>query len=281
MDSYKIIADSGCDRNAEVEKEVKVKRVPLSMKLGDKEFIDDESLDLKEYIQAMRDYDKAPKTACPSPEDYMNACKGHEDDLYVVTLSSQLSGSYNSAVLAKQLFEQDIDDKKNIHIFDSKSAAVGEMMISMKIQELASNALHFEEVVKKVEAYIKEMKTYFVLDNLDHLAKAGRLSKIASNVLNVLNIKLILEGNENGDIALVDKARGQKRAFKKFLDVIGREGKNIEEKILGISHCNCVERALAFKEAVIQKYNFKDIIIFETTGLTTTYADEGGIVIAF
>lgn len=281
MNSYKIIADSGCDRNAEVEKEVKIKRVPLSMKLGEKEFIDDESLVLKEYIQAMRDYDKAPKTACPSPEDYMNAFEGDEEDLYVVTLSSPLSGSYNSAVLAKQLFEQDIDDKKNIHIFDSRSAAVGEMMISMKIQELASNGVNFDEVVKKVEAFIKEMKTYFVLDNLDHLAKAGRLSKIASNVLNVLNIKLILEGNENGDIALVDKARGQKRAFKKFLDVIGREGKNIEEKILGISHCNCVEKALAFKDAVIQKYNFKDIIIFETTGLTTTYADEGGIVIAF
>lgn len=279
MKNFKVVSDSCCDKNDKVEEEVQITRVPLTMKLGEKEYLDDEQLDVKEYIRDMRAYQGAPKTSCPSPSEYMESFAGEAEDVYVVTLSDRLSGSYNSAILAKDLYEEENKDKK-IHIFNSKSAACCQSMIAIKIQELASQ-FNFDEVVKKVESYIAETRTFFVLDDLDHLAKNGRLSKVAANVLNVLNIKLILQANEEGEIALMQKARGQKRAFKKFVEIIGIEGKNIESKILGISHCNCIEKAIAFKEEVKQRYNFKDIIIFETTGLTSTYADEGGIVIAF
>lgn len=279
MSKFKIVADSCCDKNEQVEKNLKITRVPLTMKLGDKEFVDDEKLDLLGYLKAMKAYPGAPKTACPSPSQYMDSFEGSEEDVYVITLSDRLSGSYNSAELAKSIYD-DEKPKKKIHVFNSKSAAACQSLIALKVQEFASQ-FSFEDVIKKVENYIQETKTFFVLDDLDHLAKSGRMSKVAANLLNVLNIKLILEGNAEGEISLVDKARGQKRAFKKFLDIIGREGKNLESKVLGISHCNCIEKAMAFKEAVKEKYNFKDIIIYEMTGLTSTYADEGGIVIAF
>src|SRR3712207_1087693 len=93
--------------------------------------------------------------------------------------------------------------------------------------------------------------------------------------------KPIMGSNDDGTIRMVEKTRGYKKAFKRFIDIIGEEGSNLEQKVLGIAHCNCLERALKFKEEVLKRYNFKDIVVVEMSGLSTTYADNGGLVIAF
>lgn len=275
----KIIADSSCDLTEKMKEEMNIEIAPLVLQLEDKRYIDDENLDVKEYIKEMNTCKTSPKTACPSPQEFMKKYEG-DDSIFVVTLSSNLSGTYNSAILAKDMFLEEVGNKF-IHVFDSFSASVAETLISLKIHELSKYSIEETEIVKKVNQYIKEMNTFFLLESLEHLAKAGRLSPFIAKIASVLSIKPIMGATDEGSIKLVQKVRGYKKAFDKFVDTIGEEGKNLEEKILGIAHCNCLERALKFKEEVLKKYNFKDIVIVEMRGLSSTYADDGGLVIAF
>lgn len=275
----KIIADSSCDLSPEMKREMNVEIAPLTLQLEDKKYIDDESLDVKEYVKAMNECKTPPKTSCPSPEDFMKRYQG-SDSIFVVTLSSALSGTYNSAVLAKKIFIEEMGNKF-IHVFDSLSACAGETMITLKINELAKKNISEMEIVERINKYISEMKTFFLLESLEHLAKAGRLSPIVAKIASLLAIKPIMGAAEDGSIKLVEKVSGYKRAFKRFIDIIGEEGTDLENKVLGIAHCNCLERAIEFKNEVMKKYNFKDIIIVEMAGLSSTYADDGGLVIAF
>lgn len=275
----KIIVDSCCDVNSEMKEAMNLELVPLVLSLEDKNYIDDESLNIKQYINDMAECKTPPKTACPSPETYMNKYKGKEHT-FVVTLSSALSGSYNSAVLAKNIFLEEVGNKF-IHVFDSLSASAGETIIALKIQELAKLNISESEIVDKVSKYIKEMKTFFLLESLDHLVKNGRINPIVAKIASMLSIKPIMGGDETGNIKVVDKIRGYKKALIRLAEIIGEEGKNLEEKVLGIAYCNCCERALEFKEEVLKRYKFKDIILMEMGGVSTTYADDGGIVIAF
>jgi DegV family protein with EDD domain len=275
----KIVADSSCDLNEDIKKEINIDIAPLTMHLKDKEYVDDENLDVLQYVKDMGKCEVSPKTSCPSPEDYMRRYQG-EESIFVVTLSSKLSGSYNSAVLAKNLFLEEVGNKF-IHVFDSLSASVGETLIALKINELAKKNLNEIEILEKVTQYISEMKTFFLLESLDHLAKNGRLNPIIAKVANMLSIKPIMGSTKDGNIRLVEKTRGYKKAFKRFVEIIGEEGASLEQKVLGIAHCNCLERALEFKEEVLKRYNFKDIIVVDMSGLSSTYADDGGIVIAF
>ncbi|MDP4090060.1 MAG: DegV family protein [Bacillota bacterium] len=274
----KIVADSSCDLTREMKVELKVDIAPLVLQLGGRSYVDDEELDVREYVKGMAECETSPKTACPSPQDYIKRYQGPES-VFVVTLSNHLSGSYNSAELAKSIFQDD-GPKKFIHVFDSLSASIGETLVALKIHEYARKNLSELEIVDKVSSYIKEMKTFFLLESLEHLAKAGRLNPIVAKVASVLAIKPVMCGEE-GHIKLFEKVRGYKKAFGRLLDIIGEVGKNLEDKILGIAHCNCPERALQFKEEVLKRYKFKDIIIVETGGLSSTYADNGGIIIAF
>lgn len=276
---YKIVADSSCDLTEEMKKAMNVEIVPLTLQLGEKEYIDDHSLDIKEYVTDMNQCRTSPKTACPSPGDFFKKYLGDES-VFVVTLSSKLSGTYNSAVIAKNKFMEDVGSKF-IHVFDSMSACAGETLICTKISELAQKGLGEIEIVEKVTNYINEMKTFFLLESLDHLAKAGRLNHIVAKIASVLSIKPIMGSNGEGNIKLVEKVRGYNRAFNRFVDIIGEAGDKFDDKILGIAHCNCPDRAQKFKEEVEKKYNFKDIIIVEMAGLSSTYADDGGLVIAF
>lgn len=276
--AIKIVADSSCDLNDELRREINIQIAPLILQLGEKSYIDNDTLDVRAYVKDMAQCETSPKTACPSPDEYMKRYEGTEST-FVVTLSHCLSGSYNSAVLAKNIFLDEVGNKF-IHVFDSLSASVGETIVALKINELANINLGDKEIVDKVSTYIKDMKTFFLLESLDHLAKAGRLNPIIAKIASMLSISPIMAGDE-GSIKLMEKVRGYKRAFMRLIDIIGEEGKNLEDKILGIAHCNCLERAVQFKEEVLKRYNFKAIIIVEMSGLSSSYADNGGIVIAF
>lgn len=277
--SIKIIADSSCDLSQELKDRMKVQIAPLTLRLKEKDYIDDETLDVKQYIKEMNKCEVAPTTACPDPQTFVEKYKGKES-VFVVTLSSQLSGTYNSAILAKNIFIEEIGEKF-IHVFDSLSASAGETLICKKIHELYNLNFNELEIVEKVNKYIGEMKTLFLLESLEHLAKAGRLNPLIAKIASMLSIKPIMGATGHGTIKLVEKARGYKKAFRRFIEIIGEEGSNLEEKVLGIAHCNCAERAQTFKEEVMKKYNFKEIVIVEMAGLSSTYADDGGIVIAF
>lgn len=274
----KIVADSCCDVNPEVLKETKLELVPLTIEVNGKRYRDDSELDIDNLIREMKESDQAPKTSCPSPQDFIEAYKG-EESVFLVTISSKLSGTYRSAMLAKELFLEEVGNKF-IHVFDSFSGSVGETLVSLKISELVHKGLKEMEIVEKVNDYIKEMKTFFTIKSLDNLVKAGRVSHLAAKVSSMLSVRLIM-AEKNGEIQLHEKVIGAKRVFKRLVEVIGEQGQNLEEKILGIAHCNCLDKALAFKEEVLKRYNFKDVIIVKTGGISSVYAGEGGLVIAF
>lgn len=276
---YKIVVDSCCDLTAEMKKCMNVEIVPLTLRLQDKDYIDDESLDVTQYVKDMNRCETPPKTSCPSPMDFINKYKG-EGSVFVVTLSSKLSGTYQSAVMAKDIFMEEVGGKF-IHVFDSLSASVGETLACKKISELADSGMNEAEIVEKLTNYISSMRTFFLLESLEHLAKAGRLNPIIAKIASFLEIKPIMGSNGEGNIKLFEKFRGYKRAFSKFVDIIGIEATAFEDKVLGIAHCNCPERALQLKEEISKKYNFKDIIIVETAGVSSTYSDDGGLIIAF
>lgn len=277
--NYKIIADSSCDLNEELKKKLNISLVKFNIDVDDKKFIDDENLDTMELIFAMKNSPNPVRTSCPSPGDFVEEYK-KADNIFAITISSQLSGTHNSAALAKEMIKDEVPNKF-IHIFDSKSASVGETLIAMKVQELIDNKLNNLEIVEKVEKYIHEMKTFFVLESLDNLIKNGRITKTKALIANVLNLKPIMGEDGEGNIRLVENVRGTKKAFKRLVEIIGETGGKLEEKILAISHTNAEERAENLKRDIQSRYNFKDVIVVKTAGLSSAYAYDGGIILAF
>ena len=277
--NIKIVGDSCFDMNEELRKISKISLAPLKISVGGKTLKDDENLDQKELLELMKNSEESPKTANPSPNDYLKEYQG-EEDVFVVTLSSQLSGSHNSALLAKEMYKENAKDKF-IHVFDSLSASVAQTLVGLKILELSELSYKKDQIVERVEEYIREMKTMFLLESLDNLIKAGRINKIIAKIATAFSVKPIMGGTNKGTIKLVDKVRGSKKALKRLVNLIGEKGEKLEEKILGIAHCNCLEKAEKLKEDIMEKYNFKDIVIVETGGISTVYANDGGIVIAF
>ena len=276
---FKIVGDSCCDLTDSLKEKMNVEIVPLTINVEEKIYVDDESLNTIELLSDMKKSSKTPKTSCPSPNDYIKAYE-EEGDIYVVTLSSQLSGSYNSAVLAKELFLEENSDKF-IHVFDSKGASTTQALIVMRIYELIQEGYKREEIVEKVESYIANMKTFFILESLDNLIKAGRIGLLQGKLATILSIVPIMKSNAEGQIDLSEKVRGSKKALKRLIEMVGEQGVKLEERILAITHCNCLEKAIEFKEEIAKIYNFKDIQIFETHGISTVYANDGGLIISF
>ena len=210
----------------------------------------------------------------------MDAYEGEADHVYAVTLSGGLSGSYNSAVLGKNLYEEEHGDTKKIYVVNSRSASIGETIIGMKIQEFEEAGCSFDEVVEKVEEYIQSMNTYFVLETLETLRKNGRLSNLKAFIANSLNIKPVMGSTKEGLICQLDQARGMNKALERMVKDMISKTKDCENRVLAIAHCNCPERAKAVKEKIEKIAKFKKIIIINTAGVSSMYANDGGVIMA-
>lgn len=276
---YKIVVDSCGELPEKLQSDGHYESVALELEVDDYRVTDDRTFNQLEFIRRVRESRNCPKSSCPSPERYMEAFEGEAENIYVVTLSAKLSGSYNSAVLAKQLYEEE-HPGKNIYVFNSRSASIGETLIGMKAQECEESGMGFEETVAAVEKYIGEQKTFFVLETLDTLRKNGRLSNLKAFVAGALNIKPVMGSTPEGSICQLDQARGINKALERMIRDMIAKTKDCEHKILAISHCNCPERAKAVKEKIEKLVKFKDIIIVNTAGVSTMYANDGGVIMA-
>ena len=276
---YKIVIDS-CGELVEKWKDSPaVERASLTLTVDDEDIIDDDTFDQAYFLKRVAESPNCPKSSCPSPERYMSAYDCEAEHVYAVTLSSELSGSYNSAVLGMNLLKETHPDKK-IHVFNSRSASVGQTLIALKIEECEEKGMEFEEVIKKVDAYISEQNTYFVLETLETLRKNGRLSNLKAFVATALKIKPVMGSTPEGTIVQLDQARGMNKAVMKMVDYVVERTPNPAEKVLGISHCNCPARAQAVKEAILERIPVKDVILLDTAGVSSMYANDGGIIIA-
>ncbi len=277
--SYKIVVDSCGELPVRCKKDPRFESVPLVLDVDGYSIVDDETFDQADFLRRVAQSPNCPRSSCPSPKRYMEAYTCDAEHVYAVTLSAELSGSYNSAELGRKLYEEE-KGKKNIHVFNSRSASIGETLIALKIEECEKEGLGFAEVIRKVEAYIESQHTYFVLESLEALRKNGRLSNLKAFVANALNIKPVMGSTPQGTICQLDQARGINRALKKMVDHVIVGLKNPAEKILAISHCNCPERARMVKEEILKRVKVRDILILDTAGVSSLYASDGGVIIA-
>lgn len=274
---YRIITDSCCDLTPELIKETGAITIPLTMTLGEKSFIDDENLDLPQFMKEMKDCTERIGSASPSPLLYKNAFQGLFTS-FAVTLSNNLSGSYSSAMLGKALAEEEGAD---VHVFNSKCASAGETLIVLKIHKMINEGFQKSKIISSIENFINEMKIYFVLDNIDNLVKNGRLNKITGKLISVLNIKPIMGVDGEGNITLHSHARGQNQIIEKMADTIEKSGRPTELETMVITHCNNPGLAEKLMNAVKNRYHFREILIIPTRGLSSMYANDKGIVMAF
>lgn len=277
--SYKIVIDSCGELLDEWKQDPRFESVALILSVDGVNIIDDETFDQADFLKRVAECPECPKSACPSPERYMRAFDCGAEHVYAVTLSAELSGSYNSAVLGKNLLQEDHPDRQ-IHIFNSKSASVGQTLIAMKIQECEEAGLPFEQVIETVDAYIEQQHTFFVLDNLETLRKNGRLSKVKALVASALKIKPVMGSTEEGAICQLDQARGMNKALVKMAQIIVEKTADSGQKTLAISHCNCHERAILLKNALEERMPMKKIVILDTAGVSSMYANDGGVIVA-
>ena len=277
--SFKIIVDSCCDLTpAQLREECFVK-VPLTIRVGSHTIVDNDTFDQGELLWRMKESETAPQSACPSPMQYLEAFDCGADDLYVVTLSALLSGSHNAAAQARSIWLED-HPGANVHIFNSCSASAGEVLVALKIQELAQSGMDFTTVVDQVSRYINEMQTYFVLETLDTLRKAGRLNRVQSIVTSTLRIKLLMGATPEGEICKKGQAMSVKQALNKMVALMADDLKHVGKR-LSIVHCNCLERAFYVKELAMKQCRFDEILVSDTGGISTMYANDGGIVVAY
>lgn len=273
----RLIADSCADLTPEKKAWTGVRYVPLTLTVDKEEILDDENFCQKSFLEKLRKSEGCPRSACPSPERYMREFEG-ADEIFIVTLSKHLSGSYQSAMLAKQLYQEE-HPKVKIEVLDSQSASVGESILLLKLRSLMEK-FNFEETVKKIKAFRDSTQTKFVLEDLEVFIKNGRLTQVQAILCNALNIKPLL-GGEKGQIVKLDQARGVERTLKKLVESVVADVKEATTRTLAIAHCNHPARAEEVRRMIMSRVPFMECMIVNTGGLSTMYANEGGIIVAY
>ena len=275
---YKIILDSCGDLTEDLKQDTHFCNVPLTVTLDTTDIVDDESFNQLEFLEMVHRSANEPKSSCPSPQLFLQEIDCDAKNIYIITMSSKISGSYNSAVLAKRLYE-DTNDDKNIVVFDSKSASVSETLLALKIQELEEKHISFEIIVETILQLIDEIKTFFVLETLETFRKSGRLNGIKSLAVTVLNIVPIM-GAKNGEIIQLGQQRGHKKAINDMISRVCSEIQQRKTNIVGITHCNCLELAKSIEQRIIESYPNIKCFLVNAGGVATMYMNQGGIVIA-
>lgn len=281
--SIQLIVDSCCDLTKELREKLKPDVAPLKVKVvGGQEYIDDGTVDIAALISDMAASRQGAISACPSTGEYAKYMRMY-DECFVVTLSSKLSGSYNAArVAAENVLEE--EPYKKIHVFDSESASAGEIQIAILLSEKIKQGLSFEEIIPDVENYIAEMHTLFVLEDLGNFIKNGRLSKVKGLIASVLSLCPIMGENGHGDIRLVAKMRGIQNSLRKLVEIVSEQTAELTEKSvrLVLSYCNCPERAEGLKKDLMEKCSaLREVVLVPTGALSSMYANNGGVIIAF
>lgn len=278
MKSIKILVDGGCDLPKEILEKYNIEVIGLNVSFNEESYIAGVEIDNKTFYKKMSEMKELPKTSCPSPDRFLEAYKG-EEDVLVISISSKLSGTYSSAKLAKDMYDEDFGDKK-VEVIDSLNGSIGQGLLAIKARKLALEGKSIEEIVSEIEKIKEDVVFYVALETLENAIKGGRINPIAGKIINTLNFKAIVHITE-GIVKPIDKARGTNNSIKKVIEYICKNLSEPQEKTLIIGHANCVEKAEKVKETLKEKYSFKDIIISEIGPVMGTYASEGAVLIAY
>ena len=278
--SWMIVSDSSCELRTlpNAAPGVAFATVPLKIRVGEREFVDNAALDVGAMIEAMHNYKGASTTACPSPEEWAEKFL-MADQVLAITISSNLSGSYNSAMVARDMVLENHPEKK-IHVLDSLSTG-GEMSLAIwKANDLIAKGLAFEDLVKEWEIWFQQRQILFALASFDNLVKNGRVSKLVGFVAGVMNMRAVGRGSEEGKLEMLHKARGETRMLALLLEEMDHRGYHGQVPAV-ISHCQNEKGAQMLKTGIEKKWPGARAIVLPCSGLTSFYAESGGIIVGY
>ncbi len=280
MKEWGLIADSSCDLSAQLfdPGAAHFATVPLKIIVGDREFIDLPETDPREMLRAAHDFKGPSSTACPSPADFALQLRQAKNS-FIVTISSQLSGTYNAALQAMHLVHDEQPEQK-VHVIDSLSTAGSMVLILRRLKALIAEGLPFEEIVEKIERYRDSMIILFSLATFDALVKNGRMSAVTGLLASALNIRAVARNNR-GTIQVLEKPRGERRAVERMVALMG-EVKQIDANTpVVINHCNNRPGADSLVALIEKTYGIRDITVLDCACLTSFYAGEQGLLLSF
>ncbi|RHW34677.1 DegV family protein [Lysinibacillus yapensis] len=273
----KIITDSSADLPDELIKKYDITVVPLTVTIDGKDFLETIDLTPKEFFYKMESAEELPKTSQPSPAAFAQAFSSFDKDtdLLCFTISSGLSGTYQSACLGKELAES------NAVIFDTLAGSLGHGLQIIKAAELIEEGRPLEEIIPELKIYREKMNILVLLNTLENIVKGGRLSKFQGTVAKLLNIKVILDRVEGGKVEVLEKIRGTKKFQKRVVELIGERGNDFSQITFGITHTGNIEDAESLKQELIRMFKPKDVIINYMGATMGTYAGKGGMILSF
>lgn len=269
----KFVADSACDLKEYPG--ICFETVPLSISTDERDYTDNEDLNVHEVLDYLEGYNDRSYTACPSIDAWLKAFEG-ADEIYCVTITSGLSGTFNGANIAREQYLEDHPDTK-IYVVDSLSTGPGMVLLLEKLAELKSRGKSFEEVCTAIDRYRKRLKLYFSLSSLHNLAQNGRVNKLIASAIGFMNIKILGTASKEGTIEQVGKCRGNNRMIDKIIEQLKENG--FTKGKIRICHVECLEFANAVAEKIRSIFNCTDIKIVPARGLCSYYAERGGIIL--
>ena len=276
---WKVVVDTACDFREIPNKaeNITYERVPLSLQIEDKVFVDNLDLDIDKMMEEVYASPEPARSACPSPEAYLSAYRGAEN-VIVLTLTGGMSGSYNSAVIAEKMLKEE-NDNVNIHIINTLSAGGQNDLFLLKINELIKEGLPFEDVVTAITKYQKESKLIFVLEKVDNLVKNGRLNKLVAAVVGFLNMRMVGEASNEGTLHLLHKVRGEKKAISTVVGEMIKAGYKGGRVV--ITHRNNESICQKIEEKLKEKFSNIEFIAVPTSGICSFYGEEGGMLLGY
>ena len=271
----KIIADSSADIKA-VEG-VCFQSVPMTIRAGRRDFVDNEQLDTAAMLDFLASHNGPSGTACPGPENWMSAFEG-ADEIFVVCITGSLSGTWSSAMAARELYLQAYPDVK-IHVFDSLSTGPEMLLLIEKLASLIREGKSFDEICAAGEEYLSSTHLLFILRSVHNLAQNGRVSKLVAGAIGILGIQILAVASEQGTIEPVEKCRGDKKARSAMVQAMYERGYRGGK--VRISHAQNSEAAIAIERALRERFPLADIKTRLCGGLCSYYAERGGVIVGF
>lgn len=275
MRRIKIVADSSA--NLLSLQQTAFASAPLKIITADREFVDDSNLNVEEMVDFFDSYKGKSKTSCPNPADWLEAF-GDADDIFCVTITSGLSGSYNAACIAKQMYETE-NSSKRVFVIDSLSAGPELVLIIEKLQELIAAGYAYEDICEQIGQYTQQTGLVFALASLQNFAANGRVPMAVAKVAGILGIRIVGKASEQGTLQPLDKSRGEVKALKKLVEHMTADG--LREGKVRIAHCQNESAAQALKKMICAAAPVLDIEISKCLGLCSYYAEKGGLLVGY
>lgn len=276
MDKIKIITDGSCDLSHEVLNKFNINVVPLGVSFGEEHYTAGVDIDNKEFYAKMKDSKELPKTFCPSPENFCKEYQCEEDKIIVIALSSKLSGTYNSASLARDLYLSE-HKEKDIRVIDSMTGSIGAGLLLIKAAKMISEGKDIDEIVEVIENLKEKISFYGTLETLENAIKGGRINPLAGKIIGALNFKAIVQ-IKDGVVKPIDKARGESNSIKKVANYITSSIEDTKDKILCLMHANCPEKAHKLLSIIEKTHKFDEVYISEVGPVMGTYTSEGAVL---